>query len=374
MQIMNLENLLKNLWWSVSAFKTLNDLPDSFIFVNKDGIVEYINDKASQCFGIELDELNPTKLNDIIKDGMDLAEEAITTQKPVPAIAKIPGREFHIELNASKRRNGYCLLIRDVTKLTDEIVTEEKIARFNGEKNAMLFKLENDIKSPITSISGFSQGLLDGLGGQLSEKQAKYIKIINSNSAELYHFMDKLIEFSTAESSLYEEKYQNFDVVEVCKAVSADFEAVMSAKKIAFDIDYDNIEKRTIYSDYNAVRKICRNLLENSVTMTDGGYILIKLSRPEEETASIFGLNAEEIAKTHLQISFIDTGASITDEEKKFLCDPYAQLEKGKKNFVRALQLGTASILTKRANGFINIKPQVTKGTRYDIVIPIEKD
>ncbi len=371
---MNLENLLKNLWWSLSAFKTINELPDSLIYVNKNGIVEHINNKASHSLGIEPDELNPVNFNDIIKDGMQMADLSVNAGKPVAAVAKIPGREFPVELNALKRKNGYCIIVRDVTKLTDEIVIEEKIARFNGEKNAMLCKLENDFKSPITSITGFSQGLLDGLGGNLTEKQAKYIKIINSNSVELYHFMDKFLEFSTTESSLYESKYQNFDVVETCKAVAADFEAELSAKKIAFDIDYDNIEKRTIYSDYNAVRKIFRNLLENAVSMTDSGYILIKLQRPEQETAELFGLNAEDISKSHLQITFKDTGSGISEDEKKFLCDPYAQLDKGKKSFIRALQLGTASILVKRANGFINIKSQVMKGARYDIIIPVEKD
>lgn len=374
MQIMNLENLLKNFWWSLSALKTINELPDALIYVNKNGIIEHINKKAAQNFGIELDELNPLCVNDIIKDGFEMIELSINEGKPVAAIAKTPGKEFPIELNASKKKKGYCIIIRDVTKLTDEIATEEKIARFNGEKNAMLHKLESDFKAPITSITGFSQGLLDGIGGQLTEKQIKYIKIINSNSTELYHFMDKFLEFSTTESSLYESKYQNFDIVEACKAVCADFEAEMSAKKIAFDIDYDNIEKRTVYSDYNAVRKIFRNLLENSISMTDGGYIFFKLSRPEEEIASLFGLNAEKIAKSHLQITLKDTGTGIPEDEKKFLCDPYAQLEKGKKNFLRALQLGTASILTKRANGFINIKSLITKGARYDIIIPVEKD
>ena len=57
----------------------------------------------------------------------------------------------------------------------------------------------------------------------------------------------------------------------------------------------------------------------------------------------------------------------------KYLCEPYAQLEKGKKNFLRALKLGSASILVKRANGLINITSEIMKGTKFEIILPIEK-
>ncbi len=374
MQIMNLEKLAKELWWSLTAFRAINELPDSVIFVSYDGIIERVNSKAKESFGIVIDELNPPKLNDYIKDGMDMINLSIKSQKPVAAVATIPAREFHIELNAAKQGHGYCLTVRDLTKLTDEIVTEEKIARFNGEKNAMLVKLEGDIKSPISSITGFSQGLIDGIGGDLTEKQAKYIKIINSNSNDLYHFMDKLLEFTEAESSMYKSEYQNFDIVQTAKEIASDFEKEIQNKKITFEIEADGLEKRTVYSDLKAVNKIIRNILETSVSMTETGFILVNISRPDEITASAFGLNAENISKSHVQITVKDTGAGFAEEEMKYLCDPYAQLEKGKKNFVRSLNLGSASILTKRANGFINIQSEANKGTRYDIIIPTEKD
>ncbi|CDE99173.1 histidine kinase [Clostridium sp. CAG:813] len=208
----------------------------------------------------------------------------------------------------------------------------------------------------------------------MTEKQAKYIKIINSNSNDLYHFMDKLLEFTESESSLYKSMYQNFDVVQIIKGIASEFEKEIQNKKISFEIEADGLEKRTVYSDLKAVEKIVRNILETSVSMTETGFILVNISRPDEVTASTFGLSAENISKSHVQITLKDTGVGFAEDEMKFLCDPYAQLEKGKKNFVRSLNLGSASILTKRANGFINIQSEANKGTRYDIIFPAEKD
>ena len=221
MQIMNLANFLKNAWWTLTSYKTINELPDAIIHVDSDGVIKNFNKKAQVLFNLKESEdpILATNINEIIKDGFDHINESLDLSRPILATATLSGREFYVELNASKKGKGYCLSIRDLTKLTSEIFNDDKTLRFNGEKNAMLAKIEDDIKSPITSISGFSKGLLDGLGGELSEKQAKYIKIINTNSEELYHFMDKFLEFSKAESSIYEANYQNFDIIEMFKSI-----------------------------------------------------------------------------------------------------------------------------------------------------------
>ena len=371
MQIMNLEKIVKNLWWSLTAFNTINNMPDSIIFVNFQGEIEQANRKAYECFGFKNHLI---KIDDIIKGGIDIIESSVKHNKPVIATATSSGREFYVEINATRYNNGYCLSVRDLTRLTDEVATEEKIAKFNGEKNAMLVKLEGDIKSPITSITGFSQGLLDGIGGELTEKQAKYIKIINSNSNELYHFMDKFLEFTYAESSLYEPQFQNFDIVEAIKNQMKEFSSIIEQKKLSFEFDYDTIDKRTVYSDIKALQKIIHNILEVSIGMTETGYISINLKNPDERTALKFGVPAPEMLSGFIHLSIKDTGAGVPEEEMKYLCEPYAQLEKGKKNFLRSLNLGTSTILAKRAKGSIVINSEVMKGSVYDIILPIEKE
>ena len=370
---MNVKKIAKNLWWALTSFQTINNLPDAVIFTDKEGCITRFNKKAREVFGLSDAEDAPLVYFDtIVKDGMNNVKTSLKNNKPVLSTATLPVREFYIELNASKNGSGYCINLRDMTKLTDEIVNEDKILRFNSEKNAMLSKLEGDIKSPLTSISGFAQGLLDGLGGNLTEKQAKYVKIINSNAEELHTFMDKLLEFSYAESSIYEPEFHKFDIVEALKAVIKDCESELNAKKLTFDFDYDKIEKRNVYTDSNAVKRAFKNIIETAISMTETGYITVKLSNPDELTSIKYNINPEQ-SNSYLQITIRDTGVGIQEEDLKYLCEPYAQLEKGKKNFLRALKLGSASILVKRANGLINITSEIMKGTKFEIILPIEK-
>lgn len=370
MQIMNFNKLAKNFWWNLTAFNTLNDLPDSVILLNNNGEIKQFNKKAEEVLGINNEEAD-IKFDEIIRNGMSAVNESITNRKPVFATVSASGSEFYVEISAIRKGNDYLVSIRDITTLTKELDNEDKTRRFNNEKNVMLALLEDDIKAPITSITGFSKGLLDGLGGDLTEKQEKYVKIINSNSTELYNFIDKLLQFSKAESSIYQSDFHIFDIADTIKAVAADYESIIAEKKLEFVVDTDSLERRNVYSDAPSVKDAFRNIMEVAIQMTDKDYISVKLAHPDEDNCNKYKINPER-CNAYAQIVVYCSCSGLSDDEMKYLCEPYAQLEKGKKNLLRALQLGTASIMVKRAGGFIDIYSD-TNGVKFTIILPIEK-
>ena len=370
MQIMNLKKLAKDFWWNLTAFKTLNDLPDSVILLNNFGEIKQFNEKAVKVLGINSEE-SDIKFDEIIKDGMSIVKESINANRPIFATVATSGKEFYVEISAVRKFDNYLVSIRDVTTLTKELDNEDRTRRFNNEKNVMLALLEDDIKAPISSINGFSRGLLDGIGGPLAEKQEKYVRIINNNSEELYNFMDKFLQFSKAESSIYKSDFHVFDIADAVKAVAADYTDVINEKKLEFDIDTEKLERRNIYSDFPSVKDAFKNILEVAIQMTEKGYISVKLAHPDEETCAKYKINPER-ANAYLQMVINNTSSALSDDEMRYLCEPYAQLEKGKKNLLRAFQLGTASIMIKRANGFIDIYSGAN-GIKYTIILPIEK-
>lgn len=370
MQIMNLSRLFKHVGWFLSSYDILNNLADAVLIVNRDGVIVSYNKKAKDIFGFVNGSFGKYNISDIIKDYKNLVNQSADLLKPVLTTAVLPERSFYVEFNAVARGRGYCVVLRDLTALTKELNNEDKINKFNSEKNAMLAKIEDDVKAPISSIAGFSKGLLDGLGGELSEKQAKYVKIINSNAVELTEFMEKLLCFSKVESSIYEENYRSFDVIELVKNLSKEYQNELDSKGVAFAIDGEALSNRNIYTAVNALQDAYKNILETAVSMTEKGYISVNLTNPNEDICAVFKIKDP---KKYLHIIIRDTGVGVSVDDMKYLCEPYAQLGKGKKNLLRAFRLGIASILIKRLNGYITIKSEVTKGTRYEIIIPVEK-
>ena len=370
MQIMNLIRLLKNLGWFFSSYSTLDNLPDAVLIADSEGLLLSYNKRAKNIFGFLDGGFGKYNLQEIIKDYKTVVTKSAAQKQPVLTKAVLPEKEFYIELNAVPKSSGYCIVIRNLSSLTKELKREDKIARFNNEKNALLAKIADDITAPLSSISGFSQGLMDGLGGSLSERQEKYVNIIHNNAVELAEFMNKLLLFSKTESSIYAENYRTFDVIELVKNISKEYIDELNEKGIAFAVDADALQNRNIYTDANAFHDAYKNILETVVNTTEKGYISVKLETPNEDICANFNIKNP---KNFLYMIIRDTGVGFAEDDKKYLCDPYAQLDKGKKNLLRAFRLGIASILIKRTNGYITIKSEVMKGTRYDIILPVEK-
>lgn len=367
---MKLKKFFKNLKWYFGAANVINNFPDGIVFVNSDGYITQMNRKAGEMFIIS-DGVNPVRFNKIIPDGMNAVKTSIRLKKPVLTQADVYDHKFYVELMASKKNNEFCISLRNKTQLTNDRDTELKIDKFNNEKNAMLVKLQSEIKSPIESITGFTKGLIDGLGGELTEKQAKYIKIINNNANDLDEFVNELLEFTYAESLLYKPEIKKFDVVAEAKEIIKDLECKFTAKNVEFNFDYSLVEQRSMYSDINAYKSIIKDILHSSLEMTENGTISMTLSPVDAESSLSFGLQE---GKQYLQINIMDSGVGVEPNEIRTLCDPYFQADKGKKNLLRALRLGTASILVKRCDGFVDISSELMRGTIYNVVIPIEKD
>ena len=371
---MNIVNLFNN----INPREVIRNLPDVVFVVDSDGKIIWANDKASIIFEAQRSTLKGLYFNEIVANGMELAQKAYARRNAVVTGAfTIEGKEFFIEMNARKYIEQYFITIRDITAMTNVLANAEKTGRLNKEKNIMLTKLSNEIKSPIQSIIGFSQALLDGLGGEINDKQSKYVKIINKNSAELLYFMDKFLEFSQAESSLFSCKNEPFDLINAIQAVIKNNESELNSKNIIVNYDFEDFNKKTVYCDEECLKIALQDIIETSVKMTDNGSITIKLDHPDLETVEKSGAKELKDAdeNSYVRISVSDTGIGLAESELDGLFEPYTQLDKAhKKTILRSITLGTAHTIIKRLGGSVSAYSEVMKGTTFTIILPIRLD
>ncbi|MDR1167816.1 MAG: hypothetical protein LBK53_02860 [Heliobacteriaceae bacterium] len=340
--------------------EVLRMLPDAVFVVELTGEISWVNLKAVTLFETYRKPLLGSIFDEIVADGLVLAGKSCETGVSVATGAFSRGDvEIFVELSAVINDDQYYITVRDITTMTGLLAAAENAGRFNKEKNYMLYKLSGDIKSPLQSVSGFSQALLDGLGGELNEKQHKYIKIINKNAVELSFFMDKLLEYSRVESSLFKIEPHTFDIVNLIQNVIKI--AVVQKENLEFNFDFDNISKKAVYADENAVRLIIQTLTDTTVKMTETGVINIKLGYPETVENSV-------------QISVSGVGIGLSDTEKSDLFNPYSLLEKSnKKGLLRSISLATVEAAVKKMSGSLWIESNAMYGTTFNVVLPVGK-
>ena len=373
MQYMNLMNLFNN----IKPKEVLQYLPDAvFVVKEQSGEIIWINEKAAHLFEITREDLDEINFNEIVDKGLELADKSSRKDVPIIGGALTKSGEFFIELNATLLDDEYFITVRDVTAMTNVLVNAEKTGRLNKDKNLMLSKLSHEFKSPVQSILGFSTALTDGLGGEINPKQQKYVKIINKNANELLYFMDKFFEFSNVESSLTNFTFSTFDIINLVQGVIKNNEIQLKTKNLSININDENLLNKTVYSDENALKTILQNIIELSINLTEVGSITIELNTLELEFVEKTGMKLIKGAndKSYIQISIIDNGVGLQENEKEGIFEPYTQVDKlNKKNIVRSFCLGTAKELVKHLNGSIWLATEVMKGTVFNVILPVEK-
>ena len=276
-----------------------------------------------------------------------------------------------------------CVLSRDVTQnyktLTNLLIEQKSSKKNNIDKNNFFVKLSIEFKAPIQSIVGFSQAMIDGLGGAMSEKQDKYVRIINKNSLDALFFITKVIELSKTEANLFEYESQIFDVVNAAQIVAKEFEIQAGERNLGWSFDSSEITKRSVFSDEGALKVILKNIFEICLSMTEVGAISIKLRNPEREIVQARGIEIPESEeeyndKSYLMIEIKDSGAGYSTLEQEDLFEPYLQLDKpNKKNLVRSIALATARNLVKHLKGAIWVESEQMQGCSYYVIIPVAR-
>lgn len=359
----------------------LTKLPDNVALLNNQGSFLWCNDVAQKTLSKLKENFSEGYIDNVFDNAMDLIVKLAESGLTKVIKAKTPDeKDMFFEFTARKTEEGYLVCFRDNTQsyktLTSIFVEHESLRKTNKDKNNFLVKLSGDFRNPLQSIVGFSQALLGGIGGELNEKQAKYVNIINKNSTDVLYLIDKILELSKAESNLFEKKLGYFDAINILNNVIKNNEKDAQAKNIEINVEVAKDVKRTIYSDEAMLKIVLENIIESAIKFTDVGSINIEVSHPDLELVSEKGFlpveNAKE--KSYIMFKIDDQSLGISDIELENLFEPYAQLDNPNKNNVfRSIAFATIKNIIRIMKGNVWVEPEAMHGTTYCVIIPAEK-
>ena len=355
---------IKKILFRTNSIDVEKALPDAIIMCTKDGKIQWVNDMAAEIFETSKMHLLTSNISDFIENSMNLISNSIMMHRPV--ITKFVGRETYFDMTVKEIEEGFVLDFRDAVQNTEELQNDD-IEVVNREKNNFLVKLTNDLKSPIQSIVGFSQAMADGLGGDMTEQQEKYIKIINKNSSELMYFITKLLELSQTESMQEKPENKTLDVQALVNSVVRFNEQLYKDKEVKISIKTVENFKKTISTDENVLKNILQDVLEVILKSIDMGEVSINLYTPDEEF--IASKNLAPVQYTMITLS--TTALLLSENDLECMFDPYKIVNSSnRKNVLRAIVLASVKNLVQSLNGIIWVESQILKNTSFNIIIP----
>lgn len=364
-------------------YNVLTYLPDAVLVVDETGKIYYANKSAFKLF--ETSRLKGRNLNDFFILHSD--NILLNKNDNLKQILKIVTEEQNTKITdvkvvdvSTQKNKRYILTIVDNTQdhsLLDQLIAERQEQKvLNHTKNVLLVKMANYLRSPLHSVVGFSQAMLEGLSGELNEKQSKYINIINNNSSEILMLVNKLIELSQVESDLYKFDYNSFDISALLSVIVNETNVKIQNKDIRLSSNTAELLKQNCFSDKNVIKGVISNLLDNAINCIETGSITINVSNPLPEYLLLkgFEVNNNVNEKSYLMVEINCKGIDTSQYGSNDVFDPYVQVEKNSKKYLlQSLLLGSTKRYLNKLKGDIWINSQYENQASFCFIIPVEK-
>ena len=240
----------------------------------------------------------------------------------------------------------------------DEAYKADFLSMFTRPQQVnFLTSISHELKTPLTSIIGFTRTILKGRTGEINEEQESQLNIILNSATHLHELINRVFDITKIEASKLTIRKDKFNLVEELIQTKETFS--VAAKEKGLEIFVDAPENLIIYNDKQRINQILINLIGNAIKFTDRGRISIKIKRKKE----------------NIVISVKDTGLGIKEEDLKKLFKPFSRiLEPGKYKEGSGLGLHLSKKLANLLGGELTVKSKFGKGSTFKLVLTREEE
>lgn len=242
----------------------------------------------------------------------------------------------------------------------------DELEKSNAYTNSLLKSREqlinmvsHDLKSPLSTISGYSE-LLHKTAQ--NSKEENYLDHIKNASNYMTQLVDDLLEFSKLEDGQITIEMVPFCLNDIVKETSANIKAVYDQKPIQLLLELDPALDIAIASDPFRINQILYNLIGNAYKFTDKGNITVstKLETKNRTYSAV------------IQVS--DTGIGISKEKQQDIFNAFTQISQNNRSKDSGFGLGLAisKKLVSLLKGQLNLQSSPGKGSTFEVSFPVK--
>jgi two-component system, OmpR family, phosphate regulon sensor histidine kinase PhoR len=237
---------------------------------------------------------------------------------------------------------GVLLVFHDITEIKKlEVMRKDFVANVSHE-----------LKTPVTSIKGFSETLLDGAMNNQDTLEA-FLSIINKESERMQSLIQDLLDFSKIEQQEFKLNIQDFDLYELINEVITMLNKKAKSKDIRLELEFQR-EELYIQGDHDRLKQVFINLISNAILYTPPkGFVKVSL------------FNHEKSVKIHVK----DSGVGIKQEEIPRIFERFYRVDRARSRDSGGTGLGLAIVkhLVEAHHGNISVRSTLGEGSEFII-------
>ncbi len=350
-----------------------SNMPGGTLIIGTDYIIEDVNQRTCEISGFTREELvgqpcdilcpkgSLSKMCPIWIEGLEGFQGMDT------AIKCKDGRKNPVLKNAKRITiDGKLYILENFQDISGQKEAEEALvnAKMTAEmesrtKSEFLAGMSHEIRTPLNAIIGYSDMLLEGIFGELGDKQQRSLGHISTSGKHLLDLINDILDLSKVESGRMKLNYEYFNPVETAGNVANIVSPLVKQNNIELKLSPES-DNMFVSADEVRFKQILYNLVSNAIKFT-----------PENGTVEIALVRKDDM----LEVSVTDTGIGISPEDQENLFNPFSQIESdiSRKYDGTGLGLSLVKQFVELHGGNIYVVSDVGKGSVFTFRIPLVK-
>lgn len=349
----NLQDMMKAHEMQNDRLSTLiENMGSGLILIDGHGYINLINRTYKEIFKVKSSEylyklyykvIKHKEVNKIIED-IFMTEQKVKKQLVIPL--KIERRHFEVYgvpiIGTNDVWKGILLVFHDITE----------IKKLEQMRKDFVANVSHELKTPVTSIKGFAETLLDG-AMEDRETLESFLSIILKESDRLQSLIYDLLELSKIENEGFCLTIQPFKLLPALEESINIIEGKAAEKGISIMLE-DPLKEINIEGDVYRLKQVFINVISNAVSYTpNGGKVSISLEETPDKVI------------VHVK----DTGMGIEKKEIPRIFERFYRVDKARDRNSGGTGLGLAIVkhLMEAHKGKVTVSSDIGKGTIFSI-------
>ena len=256
--------------------------------------------------------------------------------------------EFEFRANENYKKHDF----REFAKALNKMAYELKID--DEAQKSFIANVSHELKTPMTSIGGFIDGILDGTIPPEEEK--KYLTVVSSEVKRLSRMVVSMLNLSKIEAGEVKLVPQKYDVGKQVFETLLNFEKKIEEKQIEI-VGFENMGEVMIEADRDLVQQVVYNLIDNAVKFT-----------PQNGRITIIAKSNEEATKVTIR----NSGAGVSEDEIARIFERFYKVDKSRSFDTKGVGLGLYIVKTiiNMHDGDITASSKKGEYTEFSFEIP----
>lgn len=333
----------------------LEGMKEGVLAIDNDEKILLINRTAEEILGVEGTENKGKTLQEVVRISEiqkffkkilyeeQIKETEILVRHQEDKILQLSGTLLH---DFENNNIGALVVVNDISNLK----------HLDNLKRDLVANVSHELKTPITSIKGFVETLLEG--GEDPLKAKRFLEIISKQTDRLIAIINDLLSLSRLEQNAdsNEINYEESEIEPLINSAIEDYEFRAKEKNISIYVKCDSNLKAEV--NKLLIEQAIDNLLDNAIKYSDNNKSINIISHINEGS---------------LIISVKDEGFGISKEDIPRLFERFYRVDKSRSRDEGGTGLGLAIVkhIAQVHNGSVEVESEPGKGSTFSIRIPV---